>query len=185
MGACPLEPPVWASILDDVWCLFTDEEDEANLAAAAWMPRVDAAWSEVGVITHPKKKVDRGAGVEVRGARVGCEDHRVGLSGAKTADAMIAGWRLCCQFSPGRRAVERMLGKYGHARQFRTPLRASLGSIYGRIHELREARAGRAPWEWGTWWQFMETRRQQWRSGIFSMARETPQPAQPEILEPS
>lgn len=139
------------SILDDVWCLYTRDEDGGYDEVVKWCRRVDAQWSEIGVESHSAKRVDDMEDIEVQGGRVSSRTHLVGLSGGKTTDLMKATfWLLTC-YKPSCAGVERIVGKLGHAHTFRTSLRASLGDIFG----WSEAR-GRCHLPPSVWWQLFE-----------------------------
>ena len=105
---CPLEPPVWASILDDVWVLYSVDPKMKGMPpeAASWLLAVDLEWARMGVIFHPAKRVDNARGVEVQGGRGTPHTHEIGLSNSKTLDLTSAiFWILTC-FKPSRKAVE-------------------------------------------------------------------------------
>ena len=126
---CPLGPPVWASILDDVWVLYSVDPKSKGKPpeAASWLLAADLEWARMGVISHPAKRVDNACGIEVQGGRVTPHTHEIGLSNSKTLGLMKAiFWILIC-FKPSRKAVERVVGKVGHAHTFRSSMRASFG----------------------------------------------------------
>ena len=152
----PRSPPLWASILDDVWALYTDDDDEANREATEWLHQVDDEWAKIGVKTHPSKSVGQGIDCEVQGGRVHTLTHRVGLSKEKCADLMIGVWWLLTQWKPARRGIERVVGKLGHCHAFRPSLHGSFGTIYRWLHGLREGRIGRSALPAVCWWELME-----------------------------
>ena len=55
---CPLAPPLWGTIIDDLWVLHTDEPTEENEAAQMWAQSVEDEWARIGVESHPNKRVD-------------------------------------------------------------------------------------------------------------------------------
>ena len=154
--AVPTTTPLWASILDDVWALFTDERTAENEEASLWLPRVDVEWDKVGVKSHTGKQVDRGRHAEIQGARVQTDTHQVGLSGSKTTALMTSTWWVLSQFRPSRRSLERLVGKFGFIHTFRAPLRASFGEMYRFLDAAREQRLTRTALPEVCWWELME-----------------------------
>ena len=152
----PLRPPVWASLLDDVWSLVTDEGSDMNSQARLWLPRVDSEWLNIGVTTHPKKRVDHKENEEIQGARVHSTKHLVGLSAVKSMELIIGCLWVCSQYRPSRRAVERVVGKLGFAHLFRSANRGSFGCIYGRLQTAREERVMRINLGCACWWELIE-----------------------------
>ena len=51
--SCPLELPVWGSILDDVWVIY-DEWDPGDLHPERWLGRIDQEWYKVGCRPTPR-----------------------------------------------------------------------------------------------------------------------------------
>jgi hypothetical protein len=149
----PLRLPCWGSILDDVWALYTDENDPVQIEASHWLERVDDEWVRMGVKTHPKKVIDRGVNAEIQGGRVHSTAYLVGLSAAKTIDIMCSAWYVLSQFKPSRRSIERVVGKIGHAHTFRSCMRGSFGSIYKFLQDLRTAEVSRTVLPIDVWWQ--------------------------------
>ena len=110
----------------------------------------------MGVISHPAKRVDNARGIEVQGGRATPHTHEIGLSNSKTLDFMKAiFWILTCS-KPSRKAAERVVGKVGHAHTLRSSMRASFGTVYSWLDDVRSARARRVSLLGHIWWQLFE-----------------------------
>ena len=143
--SCPLDLPVWGSILDDVWCVY-DEVDPGPMRPQDWLGRVDYEWQRIGVQSHPKKSVDGKRNEEIQGGRVDSRSRTVGLSPVKTSDLMRASlWTLTC-WKPSRSQVERVVGKIGHAHTFRPCMRCSFGEMYRMLQRARSGKVAQLSW---------------------------------------
>ena len=132
----PLRPPVWGSITDDL-CVthraggeLVPEDDEAR----KWCHQMDTAWGDLGIETHRQKALDFATGAEVQGAFVDETEPALSLSAEKEVLLQRSLLLLALQFRPARRAVERALGKVGHARCFRPCLRSIGAEIFRDVH---------------------------------------------------
>eukprot|EP00974_Lingulodinium_polyedra_P037281 3577145-Lingulodinium_polyedra.AAC.1 len=61
--------------MDDLWVVTVDDGSEETAAVESWAPAVEAEWERVGVLAHPKKRVDGGLDEEIEGAVLGSGDH--------------------------------------------------------------------------------------------------------------
>ena len=124
--------------MDDVWAPHRPEPSGPNADASSWLPRVDSAWSEIGVQSHPGKAVDCAAGEEIQGGFVHPVDHTVSLKPEKMADLMCMVFWLLTSYTCSTRAVARVVGKVGFAHTFRPSMRFSFGETYRWLDLMRE-----------------------------------------------
>ena len=152
----PMTLPVWGAILDDVWVHRSSESDDANRNAACWLGRVDHEWSQIGVTSHPAKKVNDAFNTEIQGAYVNSEEHTLSLSPTKTVELMGACFWLLTLWQPNRHSLARAVGKLGFCHCFRPPLRASFGIMYQFLEDEREARRVRGMLPEAVWLELVE-----------------------------
>ena len=81
----PIAPPVWGSIIDDLWIIHGEQDPISEEDAEQWADRMVAEWAVMGVPHHPKKVVDRQPGAEVQGAWVDFKKPGLRLADEKEA----------------------------------------------------------------------------------------------------
>ena len=132
---CPMGPPVWGSIIDDLWVLH--EENSQPGDDTEWAPKMVDAWDAAGVSSHPSKAVDYAKDIEVQGAVVSHVNPSMRLSALKESLLFRGTLRAAACYRPARRCIERLLGKHGHAHCFRPPLRSLGGHVHRWVHDAR------------------------------------------------
>ena len=79
----PLQPPIWGSILDDLWFLEEAEKGEVPEWGLEQAEKVTDAWALHGTTVNRKKDVNRAVGAEIQGVHVDGDTHDVGMSPQK------------------------------------------------------------------------------------------------------
>ena len=131
----PGRPPVWGSILDDIWAVDevpgADAEDAPHVDAAVWVEEISKQWTRVGTT-----RTCRSASTASSTAR-----SRVPASRPKRLKIIESGLWLV---SEHRVMIERWVGKLSFAQSFRVCTRSGLESIYTWMDRYRRAGVRRA-----------------------------------------
>ena len=122
--------------MDDAFTLFEDSGEEEG--AVGWMPRLEAAWEEIGVESHAGKRLDEVEDGEVLGYQVRPTGQIV-LGAAKLFPLILATLQCALWWRPPLPALERTVGKIGHVHMLRPCLRSLFADVYFCILEAREA----------------------------------------------
>ena len=135
----PIKPPFWGSIVDDVWCVDTDDKPMGQ----EWCQRVHVEWERRGVEPHAGKVVDEVEGTEIQGVFVHPTQHWVGASMEKRSLLMRGLWRVLGQWKPRVKQVDRLVGKLGFMMSFNVATRSLLVDTFSWLclYRGRSARA--------------------------------------------
>ena len=142
---CPVEPPVWGAIIDDVWTIGCEGCEADGDTGKGWLHALDHEWSAIGVESHPKKREDEVLGTEVQGAYLHPDRHVMALQVDKEVRLISAALLVATSFAPGLDLVEKVVGRCGYAHSFRTVLRSVFEATYPWKHSARERRWRRVP----------------------------------------
>ena len=127
-------PPVWGSIMDDVWVITQNGEDPIDEEATHWAQGVEDAWDRVGVPSHPLKRVEAAQGEEIQGAYLDAATGTLGLSAAKARLLSEGVLRGALRWRPARYVLQRLLGKLGHAHMFCVLQRSIFQEAHAVVH---------------------------------------------------
>ena len=148
--------PVWASILDDVWAIEIEPDDDHEASEAKeWVQRLEAVWADMGIVNHEKKVVDGARRAEVQGAEVGYPDPTIGVAPVKRFELMSAMCFVLTSFRPGRYSLERLLGKFMHCTNFSPLLRSAVGVSFRDLLTARDAKENRVYWDATLWEEYV------------------------------
>ena len=125
----PARPPLWGSIIDDLWAVEEEAENEAAPVGPAWMHDIGQAWSSMGVRTNEKKDVFAAVCGEAQGAFIDGNQHWCGVSTEKRVALLQGGLRLLSQREVTLFTMERWVGKIGFAQYFKVCCRSVFSEV--------------------------------------------------------
>ena len=142
----PQVPPVWGSILDDVWGFAEVIPGAEASTVPEWARLLEDDLGAIGVSVNEKKNVTGDTNAELQGALLNSHTHELGLSPAKRGLLFKGILRLVCQRAPARAAAARAIGKLGFAEMFRPCIRSVHQEVYRWLLEGDQRRLRRLRW---------------------------------------
>ena len=130
----PGRPPVWGSILDDIWAVDEvpelDAEDAPHGDAALWVEEISEQWTREGIDENMPKRIHGFCSGEIQGAYFDGKDLWMGVFRPRRLKIIESGLRLVSEHRVLAKSIERWVGKLSFAQSFRVCTRSSLESIY-------------------------------------------------------
>ena len=133
--AVPFEPLLWGTCLDDFVALHYEDDP----SGVDWADRLDSAWADFGVTSHPDKKLNAAADREMLGLQVGVDDHVLSLTPAKEWDLMQMVLSVACRRAYSITSLGRVVGKCNFVHGLRPPMRAIFWIVYRVLAGARES----------------------------------------------
>jgi hypothetical protein len=134
-GVTPLEPPLWATCLDDFVALHYQDDP----CGPEWARRLELGWNDIGVLSHPKKALNAAANCEMLGFQVGAISHEISLTPAKEFDLVQALLRMAVSFGYSICTLQRVVGKSNFVHSLRPSMRSIFWSSYRLFTAAKEA----------------------------------------------
>ena len=144
----PGRPPVWGSILDDIWAVDEVPESEAEDAphgeAARWVKEISKQWTRVGIDENLPKRIHGLFSGEIQGAYLDGKNLWMGVSRPKRLNIIESCLWIVSEHRVMVKTIERWVGKLSFAQSFHVCTRSSLESIYMWMDRHRRAGVRRA-----------------------------------------
>ena len=132
--ATPLEPPLWATCIDDFVALHYDDDP----VGVDWAQRLEDAWAEINVTSHPGKKLDAVPNQEMLGLQVGPDDHVLSLTPAKEWELMQMVLLVASRREYAIASLGRVVGKCNFAHALRPAMRSIFWMSYRVLAGARD-----------------------------------------------
>lgn len=127
---CPVAPPIWGSIIDDLWAIDQPPGPASSSAARKWMLLAEAQWDRQNIPVLRGKSVDGEIGGDVQGARIDGHGHWLGTSRERRLLCLAAILWLLGRDVVWVKGVERVVRKLSYCMSFRSSCRSVLGEVY-------------------------------------------------------
>eukprot|EP00974_Lingulodinium_polyedra_P081929 7931603-Lingulodinium_polyedra.AAC.1 len=126
----PPDPPIWGSIIDDLWAIEQREGHQPGPQVRRWMRGVDREWPRLGVPLNHAKCTDGEVTGEFQGTVIHGTQQWLGTSRARRLEVLAVALYVLGSGVVYPRAFERFVGKLGYAQSFRSCQRSTLQATY-------------------------------------------------------
>jgi len=139
----PRSPPVWGSILDDLWAIsevLPPDVVADSCPVAGWFDEAEAAWDHYNIPLNVSKSVDFGEGSEFQGTVIDPDAHWIGVALEKRGLLFAAGLAASAQKTIAPLVVHRLAGKHGYVSSYRPGGRAFLDRTHSFLADTSASR---------------------------------------------